>query len=77
MVGRREGSGEEFVGKVSEFGISSQFTPCFRSLSENLSLWFSVSPLCLCGESFFKEFHHRDTEHHRVLHREMLFPTDS
>src|SRR3989442_1618604 len=43
------------------------------SLSENYSLWFSVSPLCLCGESFFKEFHHRDTEHHRVLHREMLF----
>src|SRR3989442_6886088 len=36
------------------------------SLSENYSLWFSVSPLCLCGESFFKEFHHRDTEHHRV-----------
>ena len=33
MVGRREGSGKEFVGKVSEFGISSQFTPCLRCLS--------------------------------------------
>src|SRR6185295_5064770 len=34
------------------------------------SRWFSVRSLCLCGELSGNSIHHRDTEDHRVLHRE-------
>src|SRR2546425_12972469 len=41
-------------------------------MSEDSSLWPSVGSLCLCGERSLKQFHHSDTENHRVCTEKYL-----
>jgi len=41
------------------------------------TLWFYVRTLCLCGECFSRQFHHRDTEDSQSCTKKSFFPTDS
>lgn len=46
--------------------------PAYDKLVSNdssISLCDLCGPLCLCGEHSFAQFHHRDTETHRVSQR--------
>src|SRR5437667_8795175 len=63
-----------FQGIAREDCTSRLLKKASRSVSKS-SLWFSVRSLCLCGECFSAQFHHRDTENHRDCTEKNIDPS--